>query len=102
MARTAVAARTVNFLEHRGRSAEAEARHAILFGDQDREKPRFRERADEFGRIDAVAVEHLPLFARKIGPEAAHRLEDFGMACRLGLGRRRRAPPWNAHEIGRA
>src|SRR3546814_10636176 len=33
MARTAVAARTVNFLEHRGRSAETEARPAILFGD---------------------------------------------------------------------
>src|SRR3546814_17973041 len=33
MARTAVAARTVNFLEHRGRRAEADASPAILFGD---------------------------------------------------------------------
>src|SRR3546814_17860997 len=65
----AVAARTVNFLEHRGRSAEAEARPAILFGDQDREKPRFRERADEFGGIDAVAVEPLRSEERRVGKE---------------------------------
>src|SRR3546814_16025780 len=69
MARTAVAARTVNFLEHRGRSAETEARPAILFGDQDREKPRFVERADEFGRIDAVAVEPLRSEERRVGKE---------------------------------
>src|SRR3546814_16248224 len=88
MARTAVAARTVNFLEHRGRSAEAEARPAILFGDKDREKPRFRERADDLGRIDAVEVESLPIFARKIGAEAELRLAGFGVAWRPGLGTR--------------
>src|SRR3546814_7439954 len=91
MARTAVAARTVNFLEHRGRSAETEARPAILFGDQDREKPRFVERADEFGRIDAVAVEPLPIFTGKIGAQAAHRLADFRMAWRLGFGQDRKS-----------
>ena len=76
-----------------GRSAQAEARPAIFFGDQDREKPRFGQRPDELGRIDAIAVEPLPIFAGKIGTETAHRLADFGVALRLGFGHRRSALP---------
>src|SRR3546814_20383147 len=46
MARTAVAARKENFIETRGRSADAEARAAILFGRQDTDKHRFLERSN--------------------------------------------------------
>ena len=83
----------MDFLKHRGRGAEAEARPTILFGDQDREETRLGERADELGRIDAVAVEALPIFAGEIGAQAAYRVADFGMALRLGFGHRRLALP---------
>src|SRR3546814_9407008 len=83
VAGAAVAARPMDFLEHRGRGAKAEARSAIGFGDQHRQETSLGQRADELGRIDAVAVEPLPIFARKIGAKAAHRFADFGMALRL-------------------
>src|SRR3546814_5847536 len=86
VASAAVAARAVDFFEDRGGRRQAEPGPAILFGDEDRQEARTGQCADELGRIDAVAVERLPIGAGKIGAEAADRFTDRSEARRVGKG----------------
>ncbi len=73
----AVAARTVHFLEDRGRRAQAQSRAAEFFGDQHRQEAGLGQGADEFGRIGAVAILGLPVRTWKVGAKPPNSFADF-------------------------
>ena len=83
VASAAVAAGAVDLFEDRNSRTHAEARSAVGFGDQDRQKPGFGEGPDELRRIAAFAVQLLPVLARKARAQTANGLANF----RIGLRR---------------
>ena len=85
VARCGIAAGLVDLLQHRRRGRDAEARAAILLGDQDRQPTRLGQCLDEFRRIAALAVESAPVGAVELEAQRAHRVADLRMGRRVGV-----------------
>src|SRR5688500_18175007 len=66
----------MDFLHDGRRSGHGEPAAAVLLRDQRGEKTRLGERLNEFGWIDAIAVQSSPILARKAGAQRPHRLAD--------------------------
>ncbi len=79
MARRAIAAGAMDFLQHRARRRNPEARAAILLRDQDRQPALLGQRLDELCRILPLAIQRPPVSSGKPRTQLAHGLADFGM-----------------------
>ena len=82
MARRRVAARAVHLFEDDACFRDAEARAAVLLGDERRKIAGFGERANERVRIRAAGVELAPVRVTERRAQLAHRIAQHALVLR--------------------
>ena len=73
----AIATRRLDLLHDGGRRRHGQAAAAVFLRDQRGQEPGVGERADELGRVGALAVERAPIFTGEPGAERANGFADL-------------------------